>query len=721
MSRLFCALVLVLFGAHQSGLAEAPDRALTSRLHTVRRGDSLSEIALRYGVTGDLLRQWNSLTGDRILVGQRLQIHAGPLGASYTVRAGDTLSEIALRYGVSLASLRQLNPQNGDRIRQGQKLRLQEVAPAAAPPASTCYVVKHADTLSEIALARGLSLQRLRELNDLKGDGIRVGQKLRLETEPAPPRRAVTVSDESRQYTVRPGDTLSEIALRYDVSLGLLRQLNGLTSDRIKAGQKLRLRPSKKDEPVHIVRYGETLSEIALAYGLDLGELRRVNGIEGDRILVGQKLRLKAIPLAVHVVERGDALGEIARAYDMPLGELKELNGLTSDLIYPGQELKLHPGRSGALGTYSVVRGDTPSEIARLHQMSLAELRRLNRLSGSLIHPGQKLRVRPLLGQAGDWLKLPDIKWDALRVAPTGAPTIVADNGPYFYKRPRSDRQRGLDYYEEHPVSPLKTYRQARKLWKRFNQSIDKLGRLSNALAGWHFVLDPGHGGLDPGAIVPSQDGTGDRLFVVEDEYCYDIALRAYVLLRLHGANVDITILSPNHLIRQTSPATQTFVNEKNEVYNSLALNRGNSRSQWPRGSVRGLRARVQIAREALQGSLQARTMFLSFHADIDRGSPEAPLILYYERRDGGGRDRVSRSFARSLMPALGAGTHIRGQDLAVLRDNPARYKVLVELRNLAYVDHAWALRYEQLRHRDAEKLVKGLVDFAQRQQLAQR
>ena len=56
-----------------------------------------------------------------------------------------------------------------------------------------------------------------------------------------------------------------------------------------------------------------------------------------------------------------------------------------------------------------------------------------------------------------------------------------------------------------------------------------------------------------------------------------------------------------------------------------------------------------------------------------------------------------------------------------MLRNNPARYKVLVEMRNLAYVDHAWALRFERMRHRDAEKLVKGLVDFARQQRLARR
>ena len=58
---------------------------------------------------------------------------------------------------------------------------------------------------------------------------------------------------------------------------------------------------------------------------------------------------------------------------------------------------------------------------------------------------------------------------------------------------------------------------------------------------------------------------------------------------------------------------------------------------------------------------------------------------------------------------------------MAVLRHNPAGVKALVEIRNLAYVDHAWALRFEQLRHRDAEKIVKGVLDYARGRRLAGR
>jgi N-acetylmuramoyl-L-alanine amidase len=238
------------------------------------------------------------------------------------------------------------------------------------------------------------------------------------------------------------------------------------------------------------------------------------------------------------------------------------------------------------------------------------------------------------------------------------------------------------------------------------------MDRLSNTLSGWYFVLDPGHGGLDPGAVVGVLDGNGNKIYVVEDEYVYDIALRVYVLLRLHGANVEMTLLSPNHLIRQSNPPTSTFVNEKNEVYNNYQFNKNNRWSNWPNGGSNGnLSNRVRIAKDFFRNTPTNRRIFLSFHADIDPNSPEAPLILYYKSKNGRNVDTASKKFASALLPALGAGAYTRGQSLGVLRNNPAGIKLLLELRNLAYADHAWALRFEELRQRDAEKVVKGLLD----------
>jgi N-acetylmuramoyl-L-alanine amidase len=218
---------------------------------------------------------------------------------------------------------------------------------------------------------------------------------------------------------------------------------------------------------------------------------------------------------------------------------------------------------------------------------------------------------------------------------------------------------------------------------------------------------------LDPGAVVENLDGNGNKVYVVEDEYVYDVALRVYVMLRLHGAEVTMTLISPNHLIRSSDPPVRTFVNEKNEVYNSAAYNRKNRWSNWPNGGSSGnLLRRVAISRRAFEKTPEKRRIFLSFHADIDYGAPEAPLVLYYKRRNR--VDAVSRNFAGGILDALGAGAYARGQSLGVLRDNPAFIKVIVELRNLAYTDHAWALRFEQLRQRDAEKVVRGVLNYVE-------
>ena len=574
--------------------------------------------------------------------------------------------------------------------------------------------VVRGDTLHSISKRWGVELEDVRRWNELDSNLIYPGQQLVVsEPEPEP---------ELTEYVVKQGDSLSQIAIRFDVGLEFLRQLNRLKGSRIYPGQVLKIRPTTADESVYVVQSGDSLSKIAGRLGIDLDELRQINGIQGSgsRIYPGQKLRVKAVPAAVHVVERGDALWEIAKAYDMTVGELKDLNGLRSSRIYPGQELKLRPGAAALRNQiYTVQRGDSLSEIAQLHQMSLAELKSVNQLKGNVIHPGQKLEVRPILGpggQVGGWLHPDQIDWASLVKPPKNVRTIVAETGPYFFHQPRAAHQRGKNYYEGSRMLPSASYQRAAELWNSFERRVDRLGRLSQRLDGWHIVLDPGHGGRDPGTIVKTNDGKGNTLYIVEDEYVYDIAMRAYVLLRLHGAQVTLTVLSPNHLFRENAPATRTFVHEKNEVYNDARHNRRNHADTWPHGGYKGLRPRVEIAKKAFAGVSTDRTIFLSLHADNAPKSNSAPAVLYYER--GNKVDRRSKNFAQQLLPALGAGSQTRGQRLGVLSDNPASVKVLVEVRNLAHAENAWSLRFAKLRQRDAEKIVKGILDYCGRQGL---
>ncbi len=646
------------------------------------------------------MRRWNSLRDEIIISGQRLRISPDGVLPRYVVRSGETLSEIADQFEMPIALLKQLNDISDDRIYPGQLLKLQEL-PQKGDGART-HKVKKGDTLWRIAERYDLSVSTLRELNQIKENRIYPGDLLVVQELPD------EASEGSKQfeYMVQKGDTLSEIAQRHNVSVGLIRQLNRLNSDQIIPGSVLQLQPTSVEEVIHIVRKGEALSQIASKYKISLEDLIKINGLENSSIQVGQKLRVKEASARVHLVERGDALWEIASSYGMTVDEIKKLNHMTSDVIYPGQELRLTVQKSAYDGSYQVKPGDYLADIARLHQMSVAEIKSVNQLRTSIIHPGDILRVRPLLRREEN-----SISEDAdFFVSSPAIRTIDAPNGPYYFWRPKADRQARPAYYEGPLGTPLDNYRQAIKLWEVFESEVSHFPQLSDDLNGWHFVLDPGHGGLDPGAVVKSLDGNGRSVYVVEDEYVYDVALRVYVLLKRHGADVTLTMLSPNHLIRHTAPPVMTFVNEKNEVYNRYEFNRPNTWRCWPSGGRNGnLDQRVQIARRAFRAVPKARWIFLSFHADIEPASPEATLALYYKSRNR--EDLRSKRFAERLLPTLGAGAHIRGRNLGVLRDNPADVSLLIEVRNLAYIDHAWALRYEELRQRDAEKIVKGMRD----------
>ncbi len=113
----------------------------------------------------------------------------------------------------------------------------------------------------------------------------------------------------NREYVVRRGDTLSEIATKTGASVAQLRSANGLRGDMLKIGQKLEVPTSTSatvaaaprnsnevaavSEVTHRVKRGETLWRIASRYGIPVNDLSRQNGLSGDVLQVGQTLRVR--------------------------------------------------------------------------------------------------------------------------------------------------------------------------------------------------------------------------------------------------------------------------------------------------------------------------------------------------------------------------------------------------------------------------------------------
>lgn len=144
-------------------------------------------------------------------------------GSTYTVKAGDTLSQIALRHNVTLAQLIALNYiTNPNLISIGQVLQI----PGAKPiPSNSSYTVKSGDTLYKIAKAHNVSVSSLATANKISNINlIRVGQILTIP--------GITVKPVT-QYTVKPGDTLYAIAIRFNTTVHNLVVANNISNPQL--------------------------------------------------------------------------------------------------------------------------------------------------------------------------------------------------------------------------------------------------------------------------------------------------------------------------------------------------------------------------------------------------------------------------------------------------------------------------------------------------------
>ena len=287
------------------------------KYYTVKRGDSLSSIAERFGVTVAQLREWNGIEADNINAGVRIAVDASASRrvskpevktSTYTVKKGDGLGAIAERHGMTLQEIRELNGLKDNNIQAGQKLKVTGKASeerSEKPEVKTStYTVKKGDGLGAIAERHGMTLQEIRELNGLKDNNIQAGQKLKV-TGKASEERSEKPEAKSSTYTVKKGDSLGAIAERFGVTVDQLRDWNGIKGNNIQAGQKLTIGGKSKSSSkagssksakakTHKVRSGESLGVIAEKYGTTASAIRRANGIKGDNIRVGQTLKIPA-------------------------------------------------------------------------------------------------------------------------------------------------------------------------------------------------------------------------------------------------------------------------------------------------------------------------------------------------------------------------------------------------------------------------------------------
>jgi peptidoglycan DL-endopeptidase LytE len=177
--------------------------------YRVQSGDSLSVIAYKYDTSVSNLKNWNNLSSDLIYVNQVLEVSAPSSSSAktYTVQSGDYLSKIGAKFDVYVSELKSWNHLKSDMIYPGQTLIVSYGGTTTTPPpaGSSTYTVQSGDTLSHIAVRYNVSVSDIMSWNGLSTSTIYVGQKLSIKgTSGGTETPSSNVVDIARKYVGTP-------------------------------------------------------------------------------------------------------------------------------------------------------------------------------------------------------------------------------------------------------------------------------------------------------------------------------------------------------------------------------------------------------------------------------------------------------------------------------------------------------------------------------------
>lgn len=361
---------VVLASTPSSGRSRGSDR-----VHLVRRGETLSSIAKKHGISTEELMKANRIrTARYVQPGRKLNLPDTAVDAReveeaagepqkkeeaesavYVVKKGDTLSEIAKKHKVSIKDLLHWNKKKDPVLHEGDKLTLKNLAEMGetgepkTPQEELIHTVRSGESCDKIARQYGVKLEDLLAWNNLgKETTINIGKKLVIRgceepaapekdsAEKAAPAEAKASAPEKEKvtnatHTVAKGETASGIAAKYKVQLKDLLAWNNLKADSVvQIGDKLKIQGAAKEAPA---KKTQTAAKTEKAEPAKAKEASEKPAEESKP--AGKK--------TTHTVAKGECASTIAARYHVKISDLYKWNGWSKDkVLQVGQQVVVY-------------------------------------------------------------------------------------------------------------------------------------------------------------------------------------------------------------------------------------------------------------------------------------------------------------------------------------------------------------------------------------------
>lgn len=261
-----------------------------TQLHKVKRGDNLGEISDKYGVSIAEIKKWNKLKSNNVALGRNLKIITNQ-------RIVSTVKKLV----------------KSDNLASTEKMKSESI-----DKPTDFYIVESGDNLSTIAKKHNVTVEDLKQWNNLQGNSIQLESKLKIadltidkedKTDIAPKTEIKNV-----EYVIQKGDNLGSIARKNGVAVSDLKTWNDISDDNVQLGTKIivskrlvvdtnpvvmekntrKEKVSKNQiEDHYYVQKGDSLFSIAKKYpGVSVSDIKKWNGINGNSLKPGMKLKI---------------------------------------------------------------------------------------------------------------------------------------------------------------------------------------------------------------------------------------------------------------------------------------------------------------------------------------------------------------------------------------------------------------------------------------------